>query len=358
MKRIEEIDKNFAAADITDKDAHIKYFDVCKPPFEIYGVMPPNDTEKEFLRMPRAFAEGLNERIAELNTNTAGGRIRFRTNSSEIVLKAEMRYLARMAHFALTGSAGFDLYRVENGVQIYAGTFFPPIDAENGYSSVISLDSDGKEWDYVINMPLYSPVSRVYVGISENSDILPSTAKYRDIAPIVYYGSSITQGGCASRAGNAYQSVISRRLNIDFVNLGFSGNAKGEPEMADYIKKLEMSAFVYDYDNNAPDPEHLRLTHKPMFDAIRRENPKLPIVMVSRPRAVRTEDCAERLSIIEETYKSARAAGDECVYMLDGGQAMRDFCGNEGTVDNCHPNDLGFAALAKAMGDILENIFG
>lgn len=358
MKRIEEIDKNFAAADITDNDAHIKYFDVCKPPFEIFGVIPPDDTENEFLRMPRAAAECLNERVAELNTNTAGGRIRFATDSETIVLKAEMRYLALMPHFALTGSAGFDLYKVENGEQVYVKTFIPPVGAKNGYSAVIDCESAGKKTDYIINMPLYSPVSKVYVGIDENADIMPSTARYRDIAPIVYYGSSITQGGCASRAGNSYTSIISRRLKVDFINLGFSGNAKGEPEMADYIKKLEMSAFVYDYDHNAPDPVHLEKTHKPMFEIIRQANPNLPIIMVSKPQAVPTADSEARLKIIRNTYESALNGGDKNVYLIDGGRMMRDFCGNEGTVDNIHPNDYGFAAMAKAIGDMLENILG
>lgn len=101
--------------------------------------------------------------------------------------------------------------------------------------------------------------------------------------PIVFYGSSITQGGCASRPGNSYTHIICRWLDANMVNLGFSGNAKGEPEMAELISQIDMGALVMDYDHNAPDAEYLLNTHENFFKIIRSNHPYLPVIFVSKP---------------------------------------------------------------------------
>ena len=123
--------------------------------------------------------------------------------------------------------------------------------------------------------------------------------------------------------------------------------------MIEYIKKLDMSLFVYDYDHNAPTVEYLKNTHEKMFRAIREENPDLPIVMMSRPLYTLENDDLARRDIVMATYKNAVAAGDKNVYFLDGPQLM-SLCKNEGTVDNCHPTDFGFASMAQAIGDLIE----
>ena len=98
-----------------------------------------------------------------------------------------------------------------------------------------------------------------------------------------FYGSSITQGGCASRSSNSYCALVSRWLDSDFYCLGFSGGAMGEPWMAEYISQLPMSCFVYDYDHNAPSPDYLRQTHRPFLQTILDKNPALPVIAMSRP---------------------------------------------------------------------------
>lgn len=117
-----------------------------------------------------------------------------------------------------------------------------------------------------------------------------------------------------------------------------------------------MSAFVYDYDYNAPDEGHLQNTHARMFNTVRAKNPQLPIIMLSCPQSKLNESFRRRRDIIMRTYMSAREAGDNNVYFIDGGEILNIFGGDSGTVDNCHPNDLGFACMAKAIGDVLQNI--
>ena len=117
-----------------------------------------------------------------------------------------------------------------------------------------------------------------------------------------------------------------------------------------------MSIFVCDYDYNTPSVEHLKNTHEKMFKAIREKNPDLPIIIMSSPKWILDETWQQRRDIIEQTYKNAISAGDKNVYFLDG-KALMALCENNGTVDNCHPTDLGFFSMAKAVGDVIERIW-
>ena len=105
---------------------------------------------------------------------------------------------------------------------------------------------------------------------------------YKYSKPIVFYGSSITSGEASSRAATSYIALLSRWLDADYINFGFPGRARGDIEVAEYIKNIDMSVFVYDYDHNAETPEDLRRTHKPFFEVIRKQNPELPIIMMTR----------------------------------------------------------------------------
>lgn len=351
MKKISDIDKNFKIKSNIKKD-DIKFYDVKNSPFKVYGVFYEKG---KFRRVPEKVAKKVNDGVYGLHVNTAGGRVRFVTDSTYVAINAKMLSIGKMPHFALTGSAGFDLYVRENGFERYYKSFTPPFEIKDGYESVVDFDnSDLKE--ITINFPLYSGVDELYIGLSEKA-VLKDHIPYKKEKPIVFYGSSITQGGCASRPGSSYESVLSRRFDADYINLGFSGSARGEDEIAEYIKNLPMSVFVYDYDHNAPSTEHLRKTHERFFNIVRSANPDLPIIMMSRPKFILTDEEKERFSIIKKTYLSAKEKGDKHVYLIDG-KTLMGKAGNEGTVDDCHPNDLGFFSMAEAIKPVLEKIIG
>ena len=345
MLDITQIDKNFVVQTNLNKE-DICFVNALEAPFSLHGLMYEDGG---YRRMPLAAAQSVSERVTALSTSCAGGRLRFRTDSPYIAISAQMPRISRMSHFALTGSAGFDLYKDGR----YVKTFVPPLATTDGFESLIEVGESGMG-EYTIHFPLYSAVSRLYIGLSKGATVLKPTP-YAVERPIVYYGSSITQGGCASRAGNAYTNMLSRRLNAEHINLGFSGSALAEDAMADYISGLSMAAFVYDYDHNAPTAEHLERTHEKMFQKIRKANPSLPILILSRPKYFLTDEELRRLEIIRTTYRHAVEAGDRNVYFMDG-PALMALAGDEGTVDNCHPTDLGFASMAKAMEPCLRKI--
>ena len=144
------------------------------------------------------------------------------------------------------------------------------------------------------------------------------------------------------------------RMKIYF-NINLGGYSNSYIIANDYIKNLDMSMFVYDYDHNAPNPEHLKNTHEKMFRAIRETHPTLPIIMMSRPKYNLTPEEEERLQIISTTFQNALDSGDENVYLLTG-RELCSLCGNEGTVDGCHPTDFGFYSMATALGGLMEDI--
>ena len=352
MKNISEIDTNFKVESKLEIDG-IKFFDIENEPFKIYGV---SKSDGIYRRMPKDVAEDVSEAVLALHSNDAGGRVRFKTDSEYVAVNVKYAYVGKMPHFAISGSAGLDLYyKDDNGEEVYKKSFIPPFDIEDSFESVIHF-GDKKLRQITINMPTYSILKDLYIGLDENS-VIDYAEEYKISKPIVYYGSSITQGGCVSRPGNIYQARISRKFDADYINLGFSGSAKAEDSMAEYIKNLDMSVFVYDYDHNAPTIEHLENTHEKFFKTIRKANPELPIIMMSAPiYQLSDSHWRERKEIIKKTYDNAVSNGDKNVYFIDGKDLMA-FAKNDGTVDDCHPNDLGFYSMAETLGKVLEDIF-
>ena len=233
---------------------------------------------------------------------TAGGRLRFSTDSSCIAIFVKQPGSGHMAHMSLLGSSGFDLYEETDTQSHYIGSLILPATLTDGYDAICELGTRRMR-DITLYFPLYNGVQQLMVGLESGAALNEPIYRYASMAPIVYYGSSITQGGCASRPGNTYQSIILRRNRIDYINLGFSGSAKGEMAMADYIATLSMSALVYDYDHNAPDDTYLKQTHENFFLHFRQKQPNTPVVMISKPDFWPGRQDEIRRSIIKKLIK-------------------------------------------------------
>ena len=348
--KLENIDQNLVLSKITEKD--VVFMNPLEKPFSIHGVFYENGA---YQRMPKEIAKTVSDSVAYLSGFTAGGRIRFRTNSNYIALKVVApKSFDIMLHMPISGEFGFSVYVDGKYLNFIAPTQFDIIDKDPiVFDGIVKLD--GSEHDIEIYFPLYYTISEVFVGVNEGA-LISESKKYKYQAPIVFYGSSITQGGCASHAGNDYISLLSRWLNSDFINLGFSGSAKGEQEIADYLASLSASIFVIDYDCNAPTVKHLEKTHYNLYETIRKKHPLTPIVMISRPHRKKGEYFDERREVIKNTLKKAKEQGDNNAYFIDGetlfGTKDRDAC----TIDGCHPNDLGFYRMAETIYPVLKNI--
>lgn len=351
-KDISKIDSNFKAAVVDGRET--VYYDTENAPFVFEGLAW--NKHSDYFRLPKHLTkEEVNQGALELSHHTAGCCVRFQCDSPFITIRAKLTHSFDMNHMPRCGSAGFDLYiKNQEGKFIFTKAVQPNRDEVDLERLVHPALPAGMN-EYLLNYPLYGGVEKVEIGVAPGSHIA-APSPHKISKPILFYGSSITQGGCASRPGNAYTSMLCRKFDAPQINLGFSGSGKGETAVAEAIAELDLSCFVMDYDHNAPDAEHLAATHETFFKIIRKKNPTLPILMLSKCDFYDNVPCKNRRAIIEKTYQNALAAGDKYVAYIDGellwGKDDRDAC----SVDGCHPNDLGFYRMAEVIYPVLKEL--
>ena len=346
-------DKNLVVASkLEEKD--IKFYNVKEKPFAIYGLYD-KEIGKQFTRMNLEVAEKVSPGVLHCSYLTSGARIRFKTDSEyvAVVIKTEIEN-EDWPQMSGTATCGLDMYELIDGKQEFAGTFIPPLYSKGKFEQIIKFIKPGMH-DVTINMPIYGRVGEMYIGLQETAR-LEEGSKYINTLPVLFYGSSIVQGGCMSRPGMIYLNQLSRKYNIDTYNLGFGGNAKGEIEIAEYVANHPMSIFVYDYDYNSPSDEHLLETHERMFKIVREKNPDIPVIIMSGVSGRDYEQRARRQKIIKKTYDNAINSGDKNVYFIDGLTVFSryGFGWNEPTLEGCHPTDLGFTLMAAAVSEVID----
>lgn len=331
----------------------MKFYSCLEPPFSIHG-LPGRREAGAFWRLPDSVIDTVSENVSKIARRASGGRVRFRTDSQTVVFRMGLKSLEVAQCMPLSGSAGADVFLGVGEESRYAALIAPE-DYSCPRAETVLHTGGGLE-QITVNLPRNEPLDFLEIGIEEGARLLPALP-YRWEKPVVFYGSSITEGGAASRPGNAYTSIVCRNLDCDCINLGFARSARGEQSMARYIAGLEMSALVLDYDHNAPSPQALRETHAPFFRTVREARPRLPIVMLSRPNFFRDpQDSAERRDVIRATYEEARAAGDERVWLIDGETLLAGPCPSNCTVDGIHPNDAGFQRMARVVQTVLAEM--
>lgn len=342
---IEKIDKNFADSKIGNTD--VRFYNAMSAPFEITG-FPWKKKGETFYRIPADLTEkDVNKGVLSLARHTSGGVIRFATNSPFIAVRATLRG-SDMSHMPRAGSAGFDIFKEDK----YIKTLQPQRDECDGARVFerIANTGDSKMRTYCIYLPLYGSVKSIEIGLAPNAKIQAAPSQKID-KPILFYGSSITQGGCASRPANNYTTMLCRAVDAPQINMGFSGSAKGEEAIARAIASLDISVFVYDYDYNAPNAQHLKNTHEKFFNIIRAAKPELPIIMLTSC-SWRTD---ARRDAIKQTFTNAKNRGDKNVYFIDGKNFFSDL-DDYATCDGVHPNDLGFYKMYKGVLPTLQKV--
>ena len=346
MPDITKIDQNFITNEKLKLD-DVSFYNVKEHPWCLFGLM----YDELFRRMPKEVAETVNEGVLALHSNTSGGRIKFCTNSAYVAICAKMPDKVVFSHMPNTGVSGFDMY-VEKD---YVKTFIPPVDMAGGFEAKHHFGNNCDR-EITIHFPLYNNVKDLYIGIQKGS-LFKEHSPYRHSSKIVYYGSSITQGGCVSRPGLAYTSQVSLKIDCDFVNLGFSGSAKGESAMAKYIATLKPDIFVMDYDHNAPTLAFLENTHEAFFHAFREIQKHTPVVLLSAPNVgFGGENWKKRRDTVYRTYQNAVMSGDRNVYFIDGAQLWGEDDWRECSVDGTHPNDIGHYRMAQKLIPVIQKI--
>ncbi|MBB6678055.1 SGNH/GDSL hydrolase family protein [Cohnella lubricantis] len=330
-------------------------------PFSING-FPWFDEDKRYRRLPAAPAVPLPLSVDKLADCTAGGQIRFRTNSSRLTIRVKLAGRADMDHMPATGQCGFDCYLGAPGEQRYVSTARVDLTAEE-YEATLYDWKRKQDQLITLHFPLYQGVKEVWIGVDADAVIDAAPALASD-KPVVLYGTSITQGGCATRPGMAYPNILSRRIPLPFVNLGFSGSGKGEPEVARTIADIANPAlFVLDYEANAGTPSDMAATLPPFIRILRERHPDTPILVLSKIRFAgelfyeeQRQLSEERRKIQSDTVTRLREEGDLNVRFFDGSTLLGDEDAEECTVDGVHPTDLGFLRMARTLEPVIREL--
>jgi lysophospholipase L1-like esterase len=214
--------------------------------------------------------------------------------------------------------------------------------------------------EFALYLPSYKALQKLELGFSAGAKIAapsaPSIAR-----PVVFYGTSITQGGCANTAGTDFVSTIGRQLNLDVINLGFSGNGKGEPELAELVSEIDASLYVLDYAGNV-NTQELQQTLPPFLHILRKKRPTQPILIVTNVcfslydwKLENRAALENRRDVMMSAYLDARRAGDSNIHLADGFGLIP--YGTDGAyVDGIHPTDLGFAMMAERLAPVIRMI--
>ena len=341
------------------EDAPLHWIPLPSAQVQIDGLAWYSENGGELFRLPAKLKDTYRQPVWELARDPSGGRIRFRTNSSALAIRLEYPEPPSMKNMHAFGQTGVDLYA--DGV--YRGTAVADHDAKPGKTSEYTYFKDQPRIDREITLylPLYMPVKVLGIGLDADAHVQPAKP-FAVSEPVVFYGTSITQGGCASRPGMSYQAILGRMLNLDFVNLGFSGNGKGEPELARTVASIHASCFVLDFAQNNPSVDSLAQVYAPFLAVIRSAHPETPVLVItpiyaareSWSRDARLEDMRE---LIRQVAAQRIAAGDRHLEIIEGTDLLGPSRG-DGLVDGTHPNDLGFQWMAEGLAGRVAKVLG
>ena len=348
---------NYMYSNVSEENMKISIFD---SPVRIYGIA---DFEKNrrLERFPLKIRKQLldfhsskeDSQLAHILTRTTGARAAFRTDSRNVKIVMKLKTLEHdvgMSRFSCSSAA---VYTGKGESLIYRGLAVPGFDDLTGD---ITFTKENKMEDVMIFLPRNEVVEDIIITLDDEA-VISAPTPYKYERPVIFFGSSITEGGHASLVTNAYTALLSRWLDFEYYNFGLSGNCFGQPVIAEYICTLDPSVLVFDYDHNAASADKLRKTHEPFFKLVREKLPYLPVIFMSAPNYEHMPEADERRAIIRQTYEIAKMNGDNNVYFIDG----KDFFGNEErqfcTTDTVHPNDYGFHKMAKAVEPVLKEVF-
>jgi len=322
------------------------------PRLAVYGLPWFSEDSPVLRRLPARLKESFRPAVWGLAQDPGGGRIRFRTDSTSVGIVAENPGFSNMHHMPSVGENGFDIYVGRD----YLSSAWP--DKDGKIVQTWGVGRERKMRDITIYLPLYKAVTIQSLSFDPDARLEPATP-YGVSKPVVYYGSSITQGGCASNPGGSCQAILERKLNADFVNLGFSGNGLGEPALAEAVREIDASCIVLDFWGN-PSAEQYAAALPVFVDLLRQKRPEVPILVTSpfyfpseEVNAAAARSQATKRRFAHDFVESRRKKGDHKITFVDGLKMLnRDQTG--GLVDGIHPNSLGFYFNAQGLEPFLK----
>lgn len=315
------------------------------------------DTERYYDRFPARAKGKVPESVWGLSRQSAGLCVRFRTDSPSVHLKMDLLNAnLAMPHMPATGVSGFDLY-VHTAPHRWQWAHQAMPNAQHVEGPIIQNMGAGTK-EFVGYLPLYNGVTALQIGVEAGAQFQPIAPDKRK--PLVFYGTSICQGACASRPGIAYTAIVGRMLEQPVINLGFSGSGKMDSGVVDLLAELDPSVYIIDCLPNM-DAAMVKERTEPLVKTLRTARPKTPILLVEDRTFTHAplvpgleKGHTERRAELAGAYERLQAAGVPGLHYLKGDHLLGT--DSEGATDGSHPNDLGMMRYAEALRPVIAKL--
>lgn len=348
--RLDGLERVDAAKAARDAQGEMLWYDARQLAIEGKGWM---DTEQFYHRLPAKAKGVVPDPVWTLGAHSAGLCVRFATDANRIAARwtVTSKSLA-MPHMPATGVSGLDLYIRDQGRWHWLGAGRPVSSPTNEATLVDGVPAGVHE--FLLYLPLYNGIESLEIGLAPLATLAqPPPRPGTSAKPILVYGTSIAQGGCASRPGMAHVAILGRMLDRPTINLGFSGSGKMELVMADLLGEVDAAVYVLDCLPNM-NTEMVTERVEPFVETLRKSRPDTPIVLVENEiygNACVLPGVAEALEkknrALRQAYQRLQAKGVGHLTYVPGQGLLGD--DGEGTVDGVHPTDLGFQRIAQAL---------
>lgn len=329
------------------------------------GIEGRSWTEEErlrtFDRFPKVAEKTVPPSVWGLSRDTAGMMVRFRTDSPTIRVKYRLKSPSlSMVHMPATGKSGIDLYaRDDKGNWRWVMVSMPNAQDVSVDFAGVRTDDAHQNREYALYFPLYNGVDSMEIGV-------PKTAKFEALAPrekpLVFYGTSITHGACASRPGMVHTAILGRKLDKSVLNLGFSGSGRMDPGVVDLLTRVDAAAYIIDCLPNMG-PADVKARTVPLVETLRKARPDTPILLVedrvftnawANPAKLKFHQ--ENHAALKGEFEKLKANGVKNLYYIPGDNLLGE--DSEGATDASHPNDLGFLRQADAFEPVIRQALG
>lgn len=328
----------------------------------LLGTIAP-DASKQYSRLPDSLKTRVREELWALGLNSAGMAVRFSSDATDIGARWKSLNKFSMNHMTATGIRGLDLYVLgDDNKWTTVGSARPWL-SDTTTTTRIMGGMERRMREYMLYLPLYDGVDSLY--ILTDSAAVVAAPRLADMPqrknPVVFYGTSITQGGCATRPGMIHTSMLERMLNREVINLGFSGNGKLDPEIAQLMAQVDASVYVLEMLPNCTS-DMLRERLVAFYEILRKAHPDTPILFVESPMFPGSRHNAEEYNVLTEKnatlhgiYTSLLSRGDKFLFYMESERVMSN---PEASVDNYHLTDLGFTDMAREFYPVLKTLIG
>lgn len=337
-------------------EENFKYIDIFKFPNLIYGNLNFSSKLVDFCKYPNHIQKEMEQygilamnEMNNLNSASCGNRLRLSTNSKEIIIKVKLKRKWEYQKMINWNASGFDVYSFEKNKYKHL-TVFSPSNGHDTFAEKIKVPSNNK---LCIFLPNYNTIEQMIVGIEKNTTIKQFDYPDNHQLPIIFYGNSVTQGAAASRSGNTFPNIVSKKLNRNIINLSCSSCCRGMDSIAKLIGKINCHSIIIDYTRNAHTVTDFKNSHEKFYKKIRLFHPHIKIIFL-------TSECYNNWrvydkfdEIVYETYENALKR-NENVELLNQRELFDEDEYDYVTIDASHYTDYGMFRVANKICELLN----